>query len=195
MANSTQGLSEIDAATLKGWLDSQQALLIDVREPVEHGAEKIPGALLVPLTGFDPAQVPAAGDKKLVLHCKGGMRSRKAGEILVAGGRGAVYSLTGGIEAWKQAGLPVQRAERKIIEVQQQVFIVISIMILAGLALGVWVNPWWLLLPTFAGLGLLNAGLTGFCPLLTVMAKMPWNQVKSTCSSGGASGGGCGCGH
>ena len=50
-------IQEIDAATLKGWLERGEALLVDVREPSEHASERIPGARLVPLSTFAPAQV------------------------------------------------------------------------------------------------------------------------------------------
>lgn len=41
--------TEVDAATLKRWLEGEQALLIDVREPDEHARERIGGARNVPL--------------------------------------------------------------------------------------------------------------------------------------------------
>jgi hypothetical protein len=39
-----------------------------------------------------------------------------------------------------------------------------GVVVLAGLGLGWFVSPWWLLLSTFAGLNMLQAGFTGFCP-------------------------------
>jgi hypothetical protein len=44
------------------------------------------------------------------------------------------------------------------------------------------VNPWFALIPLVTGCGLLFAGLTGFCGLALLLAKMPWNKT-STCSS------------
>ncbi|MGD1856795.1 MAG: rhodanese-like domain-containing protein [Leptolyngbyaceae cyanobacterium] len=40
-------LQEVDVITLKQWLENQEALLIDVREPAEYVAEHIPGARLL----------------------------------------------------------------------------------------------------------------------------------------------------
>ncbi|MDY7015415.1 MAG: rhodanese-like domain-containing protein, partial [Cyanobacteriota bacterium] len=43
-------LQEIDARTLKQWLEENSAKLVDVREPSEYAAERIPGAQLHPLS-------------------------------------------------------------------------------------------------------------------------------------------------
>lgn len=48
--------------------------------------------------------------------------------------------------------------------VDKFVFAFAGVVILTGLALGVWVNQYWLLLPAFAGLNMLQAAFTGFCP-------------------------------
>ena len=51
------------------------------------------------------------------------------------------------------------------------VFAVAGSMVLAGLALGYFVNPYWLLLPAFVGLNLLQSAFTGFCPLAIILKK------------------------
>ena len=57
MANTiNHKLQEIDALTLKQWIDKGEVLVIDVREPAEYVAEHISGAKLMPLSVFDPAQ-------------------------------------------------------------------------------------------------------------------------------------------
>lgn len=168
----------VEPAAAKQWLDTGDAILIDVREPFEHSSAHIAGSQLCPLTSFKPQQVPYSLGKKTLLYCKAGTRSRQAAAMLIAAGRTDVYSLAGGIEAWQAAGLPVAGSGRIVIDAQRQVFIIVACMILLGLALGFWVNPWWLLLPTFAAFGLLNAGLTGFCPLLLLVAKAPWNRAS-----------------
>ncbi|MDP5339415.1 MAG: rhodanese-like domain-containing protein, partial [Nodularia sp. (in: cyanobacteria)] len=51
-------LKLIDALTVKGWTETEKVHLIDVREPSEYAAEHIPGAKLLPLSQFQPEQVP-----------------------------------------------------------------------------------------------------------------------------------------
>ena len=96
---------EIDAKTACAWLSAGEAVLIDVREPDEHARERIKGARLVPLSAFDPG-VAAIGTK-VIIHCHAGVRSVRA--CLLAADQGDVYSLAGGIDGWKAAGLPVER--------------------------------------------------------------------------------------
>jgi hypothetical protein len=55
----------------------------------------------------------------------------------------------------------------------------IGLTVLLGTVLGYFVHPYFLILSAFFGLGLINAGLTGWCGLALLMAKMPWNQYRS----------------
>lgn len=102
-------IKSVDPYTLKGWLDSNEAVLVDVREPDEYQAGNIAGATLVPLAAVSRQALPVASGKKLVIHCKGGVRSRSACEVLLAGDPNLeIYNLEGGIAAWAMAGLPVR---------------------------------------------------------------------------------------
>ena len=47
-----------------------------------------------------------------------------------------------------------------------------GVVVLTGLALGWFVSPWWLLLTAFAGLNMLQAGITGFCPAAMIFKKL-----------------------
>jgi hypothetical protein len=44
--------------------------------------------------------------------------------------------------------------------------------VLVGLGLGWFVSPYWLLLPAFAGLNMIQASITGFCPAAIVFKKL-----------------------
>jgi rhodanese-related sulfurtransferase len=83
-------LEEIDPTLLKAWMDKGEAVLVDVREP---GARRILEARLVPLSSFNPAQVPQEPDKKVVFHCLTGTGSAQAGRKLLASGFAQVYNL------------------------------------------------------------------------------------------------------
>ncbi len=87
-------------------LRRREITLIDVREPSEYGAERIHGALLFPLSAFDPLALPADG-RKLVFHCGSGKRSATAVQRCQNAGIPIDTHMEGGIAAWKRAGLPV----------------------------------------------------------------------------------------
>lgn len=87
-------------------LDAHEILLIDVREPDEFAAEKIAGALNIPLSTFDPAALPAVAGKTVVLQCAGGKRSAMALDKCRKANQAIETHLAGGLAAWKAAGLP-----------------------------------------------------------------------------------------
>jgi hypothetical protein len=62
--------------------------------------------------------------------------------------------------------------------------IVVGSLSAAGALLALTVNPLFALLPLVIGSGLLFAGLTGFCGLALLLAKMPWNQTAAGNSPG-----------
>jgi len=49
-------------------------------------------------------------------------------------------------------------------------------MILVGLLIYYFITPYGLFLPLMAGLGLMNAAVTGWCGMAKFLAIMPWNQ-------------------
>ncbi|MED5536270.1 MAG: rhodanese-like domain-containing protein [Pseudomonadota bacterium] len=100
---------EIGPAELKALLDQGQALVIDVREPGEFAAEHIAGAVNLPLSSFDPARLPAANGKTVILQCAGGKRSGMALDRCAEAQAAIDTHLAGGLGAWKSAGLPVER--------------------------------------------------------------------------------------
>ncbi|MDA8049189.1 MAG: rhodanese-like domain-containing protein [Rhodospirillales bacterium] len=87
-------------------LIKHEIVLIDVREPQEYAAERIHGALLAPLSTFDPKSLPLPSDREVVLHCGVGRRSAQALAACAAAGVPVVRHMAGGLLAWKAAGLP-----------------------------------------------------------------------------------------
>ena len=83
-------------------------LLVDVREPNEVAVEAYPGAVVVPLSAFDPQDIPDPGGKQVVFACRSGKRSVTASLAAQAGGLAYDKHLAGGIIAWKAAGLPTK---------------------------------------------------------------------------------------
>ena len=83
-------------------------LLVDVREPNEVAVEAYPGAVVVPLSSFDPQDIPDPEGKQVVFACRSGKRSVTASLAAQAAGLAYDKHLAGGILAWKAAGLPTK---------------------------------------------------------------------------------------
>jgi rhodanese-related sulfurtransferase len=83
-------------------------LLVDVREPNETAVERFPDAAIVPLSVFDPDDIPDPQGREVVFACRSGKRSVTAS--MAAQEHGFPYDahLAGGLLAWKAAGLPTQ---------------------------------------------------------------------------------------
>lgn len=168
-------IQDLSPADVKAELDSGRITLIDVREPSEYAAERIPGSRLMPLSKFDPANLPN-GSTRIVLHCRSGSRSTKAGQKLLDAGHESACQIRGGIEAWKQAGLPTEKDARAPISIIRQVQITAGSLVVIGVALGWLVSPWLYLVSAFIGAGLVFAGVTDTCGMAMMLAKMPWNR-------------------
>lgn len=153
------------------------AVLIDIREADEYARENIPGARHHALSRIDTETPVRAGDDVLVFHCRSGGRTRaNAARLAATSPAYDTYILEGGIEAWKKAGLPVHIDHSQPIDIMRQVQIGAGSLVLIGVLLGVLVTPGFYALSGFVGLGLLFAGLTGFCGMAHVLALMPWNR-------------------
>ena len=172
-------MKTVNAATLKEWLAKGEAVLVDVREPAEHAAQNIPGARLVPLSTFTKYKLGDIAGKKVVVHCQAGKRGQMACDKLLAEDPSLeVYNLEGGISAWTESGCGMGGSGKCFIPLDRQVLLLVGTLVLMGSLLGYFVSPYFFLLSGFFGLGLMVAGLTGFCGGALLLAKMPWNQKK-----------------
>ena len=89
-------------------LTEDRMLLVDVREPNETSVESYPDAVIVPLSAFDPADIPDPQGKQVVFACRSGRRSITASVAAQDAGFPYRAHMAGGIIAWKAAGLPTR---------------------------------------------------------------------------------------
>lgn len=174
-------IKKVDANTLKKWIDSNEAVLIDVRDKEEYDSECIEFAKSLPLNKItiEDAKKPENKNKKVVIQCQFGSRAIMACEKIKSYGADFdIWYLDGGIDSWKKEGFPMKESENKIFPLNQQVQIATGIIIVTGIFLTHFVNYIWILFPLFVGLGLINAGVSGWCGLGKLMLKMPWNKFK-----------------
>jgi len=176
-------MKTVPPAHLQQLLDSHTGLtLIDVRTPVEFAEVHVPQAHNVPLDQFDPKSLLASGqlskDLPVYLLCRSGGRASKAAEKLAKEGLNNVVVVEGGTLAWLDAGLPVNRGKTKVISLERQVRIVAGSLVLTGVLLAIFVHPYFMGLSAFVGAGLVFAGITDWCGMGLLLAKLPWNCCK-----------------
>lgn len=99
----TQGVREITARDLKAMMDRQDRFtLLDVREPHEFRIANIPGARLIPLGEVAQRAAELDTADEIVVHCRSGVRSAKAIQVLQTMGFKRLKNLRGGILAWSK---------------------------------------------------------------------------------------------
>lgn len=161
-------------------------VLFDVRTPIEFREVHVEFARNVPLDRLDPVAVlqnqSGKPEDPLYVICRSGGRGQKACEKLLAAGFTNVVNVEGGTTACVEAGLPVVRG-RKAISLERQVRIVAGLLVLIGLLLGGFVHPVLFGLSAFVGAGLVFAGITDFCGMGLLLARMPWNQCRDDSTS------------
>lgn len=99
----------VNTAEATHLINREDALVLDVRDPGEYGAGHILGAKNVPLSRLGDAEVVKRKDRPVIVYCEGGERSSKAIAVLKKQGFTRAVNLTGGLKAWQQAGLPVEK--------------------------------------------------------------------------------------
>lgn len=109
---------ECTVADVKSWLEQKRPFeFIDIREDHEWAVDRAQGArhLGRGILERDIEALIPDKDREIVLYCGGGYRSALSGDALQRMGYRKVWSMAGGIRAWREAGLPLEAgdAEKK----------------------------------------------------------------------------------
>ena len=173
----------IEPLELKRKLDnSDGCLLLDVRTPGEFDSGHIPGAKVVPLGDLDAKaylEREGKGCERLYVVCQSGTRARRAIELFEKAGFGGCVLVEGGMDLWTQQGLPVEKNRLSGIPVLRQVQITVGSIVSIGAVLALTVDPRFAWIPLIMGCGLVFAGVSGFCGLAILLARMPWNRMPA----------------
>ena len=105
----TQLGPNVDVATVNGLLGRDDVVILDVREQSEYDAGHIPGVTLIPLNDVPNRLNDIPKDKPVIVTCRSGNRSGQATDFLRQQGYTNVHNMTGGINAWQQAGYAVEK--------------------------------------------------------------------------------------
>ncbi len=173
----TARLTPVSPADAARRLQQGQAVLVDIREPDEFARRRVKGALSRPLSGFAKAHLKIAPEHDVIFTCRSGMRTGANCDRLAASVEGEAYVLQGGLDGWVRAGLPTEVESKAPLEIQRQVQITAGALVLAGIGLGVTINPAFLALAAVVGAGLAMTGISGNCLMGKVLAFAPWNRA------------------
>ena len=109
--NRWRGIKEIDSVAALQLINHKNALVLDVREEKELKAGHILNAKLIPLGKLAErkGELERNREQPIVVMCASGQRSAAACVLLQKEGFAKAYNLMGGINAWKKAGLPLEK--------------------------------------------------------------------------------------
>ena len=150
--------------------------VLDVRTPVEFAEVHVAEAQNIPLDELNPSTLQFQKDQPVYLLCRSGQRATKAAEKLAIEGFTQPVVVEGGTLAWIEANYPVTRGAVRVISLERQVRIAAGSLVLTGMVLGWFVHPGLYGLSAFVGAGLVFAGITDYCGMGLLLAKMPWNK-------------------
>ena len=162
---------ELQARLVRG----ERVQLADVREYPEFAAGRIAGSRLLPLGELERSASALDRVQPVVCVCRSGKRSAPAAEKLTALGFTDVRQLGGGLLAWEQAGLPLEKDVHAPWALERQVRLVAGLLVLLGLGLShIWSVA--IALAWFVPLGLVFSAITDSCAMGMLIAKLPWNM-------------------
>jgi rhodanese-related sulfurtransferase len=92
-------------------INHKDAVVIDIREQAEYSRGHIANAKSFPVKVLDErrAEIEKLKSHPVIVSCDTGQRAGAAADKLRALGLADVYVLTGGLNAWREAGLPVSK--------------------------------------------------------------------------------------
>ncbi len=161
------------------WMRNQLPQIVDVRSGTEFRAGHLPQACNIPLEELESRIEDLDRSRPLLLVCQSGQRAELASDRLAKHGIGSDV-LEGGTKAWRDAGWPLVRSSRTGWSLERQVRLAAGWIVLTGVALSLTLGRGWISLAAVVGLGLTFAGFTDICGMARLLARMPWNAVRSS---------------
>ena len=155
---------------------TENAILVDVRTPAEFAEAHIEGAMNISLDNFNGNEICLKNAGKIFLICKGGVRAGRACAKVDPELLHKVFVLEGGLDEWIKNGFAAVKNQKNKLSLMQQTHLAIGSGVAATSLLSLSGLHFMSLFSLFFGCGLIFAGLSGFCPLLTLISKMPWNK-------------------
>lgn len=156
--------------------------IVDVRTTAEVKASKLPDSLHIPLHELTPERLRAdiaksgKNGSSIYLLCQSGKRAEMAADQLQDQLDAELIIVEGGINALRDAQIPLQQSGKAVMSLERQVRIAAGFLVFSGVLLGSLFNPGFYWLSGFVGAGLMFAGITDTCMMGMLIARMPWNR-------------------
>ncbi len=150
--------------------------VLDVREILEYGSERIQGAISTPLSKFKESSRKIDKNRHSYIICQSGKRAVKYAKQLLENGHENISVVKGGLKSWIDAGYPIEKGESKVWSLERQVRFTAGLLVLLGVVLSFIFNPMFIILSGAIGAGLVFAAVSDTCGMAMVLARMPWNQ-------------------
>ncbi|MFV2198640.1 rhodanese-like domain-containing protein [Nocardiopsis sp. LOL_012] len=169
----------IDVQAVRGLVETDRTVLVDVRTPAEYESSHIAGAVNLPLQSVDQhlGRIVSGARGRLVIVCQSGNRARQCQDRLAAAGlRGAVV-MSGGMNAWEAQGAPVVRGRERWALERQVRLVAGSIVLVSVLASLLW--PPAVAVAGLIGAGLTFAAVTDTCAMGMALTRLPYNQPRN----------------
>lgn len=176
-------VQSISVSALRQLVEAGEApVILDVRTPGEFAHMHVPGAVnramgSVALKTW--LTMPASREQPVYVICQSGGRSLRVAQELLSAGFSSVTNVEGGTQAWRDASFPLEQSNRgasRVMSLERQVRITAGALVFASCALGYFVHAGFFGGAAFVGAGLVFAGLTDFCGMGLLLARMPWNR-------------------
>ena len=100
---------DVDVQTTAALREQPDVMILDVREQDEWDAGHIPGAVFMPMGQVPDRLSEIPKDKTVIVQCRSGNRSSQVTDFLIQQGFTNVHNMSGGLNAWQSAGLPVEQ--------------------------------------------------------------------------------------
>ena len=160
--------------------NNEKPQLIDVREYSEFAAQCIDGSEHVPLSELEKNVEKIDKTRCVYLICRTGNRASQAAKRLENIGIKNTVILAGGLEAWRQRGLPVKEGASKIWAMERQVRFAAGFLVILGFLLSWLIHPLFIVLSLFVASGLIYSAATDTCGMAMLLSRMPWNKKKAS---------------
>lgn len=165
--------------------NSPQVKFLDVRTVLEFGQTHIKDSLNIPIDLLaEKTKELSIGKADYIIICRTGNRSAMAADILIQSGIHLVKVMEGGIARWQKEGFPVIKGIQ-VISLERQIRIIAGSLVLSGIFLSRFFNPWFIAISIFVSCGLVYAGLTDNCLMGMLLMKLPYNKKLYKIKSGG----------